>query len=225
MAILFDFNGTMFFDEEFQRKSWMTFIEQKINSTITDEEFKQFIHGRNADFTMEYFLKKSFARDEIEALEEEKESIYRRLCLASNEFKLAPGLVPFLNELKSRKIEMNIATASGWNNVEFFFNYLHLEEWFDIQKVVYNDGSCNGKPEPDMYLKAAENIGVTISECYIFEDSKSGIEAAKRAKAKGVVKVLSVKENAEEIDADFEISTFDEIYTDSFLKNLLFSKI
>ena len=217
MAILFDFNGTMFYDEIFQEISWRKFIEGKINRCISDYEFKKYIHGRNAEFTMKYFLQKKFSRKEIEELEEEKEKIYRNLCEDSSDFKLAPGLISFLDKLKENNVPINIATASGWNNVKFFFYNLHLDNWFDIDKVVYNDGTYKGKPEPDMYLKAAEKLGVPIEQCYIFEDSESGIEAAKRAKAKGIVKVLSMQDNESSQEADFEIKTYLKLNIDDFL--------
>lgn len=59
-AVLFDFNGTMFFDEKFQEMSWRQFVDDKIGRVITDDEFQKYIHGRNNDFTMRYFLEKSF---------------------------------------------------------------------------------------------------------------------------------------------------------------------
>lgn len=68
-----------------------------------------------------------------------------------------------------------------------------------------------------MYLKAADNIGVSIKDCFVFEDSVSGIEAARRAEAKGVVKVLSSKENAVELESDFEIQTYLNINYESFV--------
>lgn len=217
MAILFDFNGTMFFDEQFQEISWRKFVGEKIGRNISDEEFRKYIHGRNADFTMEYFLNKKFSREEIAQLEEEKEKIYRNLCESSSDFKLAPGLTSFLDNLKQKNVLVNIATASGWNNVRFFFDGLELNRWFDINKVVYNDGTYPGKPEPHMYLKAAEKIGVPIEECYVFEDSDSGIEAARRAGAKGIIKVLSMKDSSIETDIDMNIKTYDEIKADDFV--------
>lgn len=193
VAVLFDFNGTMFFDEKFQEVSWRRFLQEKTGREISDQEFQEYVHGRNADVTLPYFLKCSFSREEIEVLEEEKEVIYRQLCLESPAFKLAEGLIDFLDELAARKIPMTIATASGLNNVKFFFKYLNLDKWFDFDKVVYNDGTVPGKPEPDLYLKAARRLGVDIKDCVVFEDSSSGIEAAKRAHAKQIVKVASMK--------------------------------
>lgn len=202
VAVLFDFNGTMFFDEKFQEVSWRRFLQEKTGREISDQEFQEYVHGRNADVTLPYFLKRSFSREEIEVLEEKKEVIYRQLCLESPAFKLAEGLIDFLDELAARKIPMTIATASGLNNVKFFFKYLNLNKWFDLDKVVYNDGTVPGKPEPDLYLKAARRLGVDIKDCVVFEDSSSGIEAAKRAHAKQIVKVASMKHG----DADQSVS-------------------
>lgn len=67
-----------------------------------------------------------------------------------------------------------------------------------------------------MYLKAAEKIGVPIEECYVFEDSDSGIEAVRIAGAKGIIKVLSMKDSSIETDIDMNIKTYDEIKADDF---------
>ena len=137
VALIFDFNGTMFFDEAFQEKSWRTFLKNKIGRNVTEEEFQEYVHGRNAENTFSYFLQQELSREEIAALEEEKEIVYRSLCLNQPEnFKLAEGLPAFLDELAERKIPITIATASGWNNVRFFFEHLGLDRWFDLEKVV-----------------------------------------------------------------------------------------
>ncbi|MCI8881051.1 MAG: HAD family phosphatase, partial [Clostridiaceae bacterium] len=138
---IFDFNGTMFFDEAFQERSWREFLGQKTGRDVTDAEFQEYIHGRNADVSLPYFLQRSLSRQEIEDLEEEKEVIYRDLCLKSADFRLADGLPLFLDRLKQLDFPITIATASGWNNVQFFFDHLGLDRWFNLQNVVYNDGT------------------------------------------------------------------------------------
>lgn len=194
-GVIFDFNGTMFFDEAFQKQSWITFLENKTGRSISEVEFQEYVHGRNAEDTLCYFLNRKLSREEVAVLEEEKEVVYRRLCMECPEaFRLAEGLPRFLDQLIQREIPITIATASGWNNVRFFFEQLHLDQWFDIHKVVYNDGTIPGKPEPDIYRKAAENINVDIENCMVFEDAKSGIEAAKRAGAGWIIGVASMLE-------------------------------
>ena len=192
-AALFDFNGTMLFDEKFQEKSWISFLSDKIGRSVSDEEFKNFVHGRNADVTLAYFLNRSVSRDETIILEEEKEKIYRKLCISSpKEFKLADGLPEFLDLLKTKGIPVTIATASGYNNVRFFFEKLALDRWFDFDRIVYNDGTIPGKPEPDIYLKVAEKLSTDISDCVVFEDAKSGIESARNAGAGKIIGIASM---------------------------------
>lgn len=211
IAVLFDFNGTMFFDEKFQEQSWKMFIHQKTGKEVSEKDFQSYIHGRNADFTLPYFLNRSLSREEIEMLEEEKEQLYRRLCLQSDEFRLADGLEAFLDKLKFKSIPVTIATASGLNNVKFFFEHLNLGKWFDIEQVVYNNGQIAGKPEPDFYLKASEALGVDIHECIVFEDSLSGIESARRANAGKIVRVASM---AVSMSAGNDVFAVIQDYTD-----------
>lgn len=221
-GILFDFNGTMLFDEPLQNKAWRLFLENKIGRKVTEEEFQEYIHGRNAEVTLPYFLKKELTYEEVVELEEEKEKVYRELCLNSPDiFKLAKGLPEFLDELKKKKIPFTIATASALNNVKFFFEHLDLGKWFDINKVVYNDGTIPGKPEPDIYLKAADKIGVDIKKCAVFEDTKPGIEAGRRANAGRLIGITSMLDK--ETMLSFEgISETIEDYSDV---DILFEKI
>lgn len=190
-GVIFDFNGTMVFDEKFHAIAWKKFIEEKTGVKITDEEYQQYCQAVNAKITVERFLHKKFDDDELAELIEEKEKIYRKIALESGEFKLVDGLENFLNELKKNHIPRTIATAAGLNNVKFFFEHFKLANWFNFEYVVYDDGTLPGKPEPDMYLKASEVIGVEISDCIIFEDSRSGIKAAKNAGAYKVIGMTS----------------------------------
>lgn len=202
-GILFDFNGTMFFDEVFQNQAWRAFLEGKIGRAVTDNEMQTYVHGRNAEATFAYFFQKELSREEVIALEEEKEVVYRSLCLKNRDrFCLAEGLPEFLDKLKQETVAFTIATASGYNNVRFFFEQLGLARWFNFSKVVCNDGTFKGKPEPDIYLLAAEAIGVPIGQCIVFEDSRPGIRSAHRAGAKGTIGVASMLAESELLSMD-----------------------
>jgi len=191
-GIIFDFNGTMLFDKNLHEKSWREFVKQKTGHIPTDEELQKHMHGRIADYILSYFLKQNFSREESVKLEEEKEVIYRKMCLESDDFKLADGLPEYLDKLKENKIPFNIATASGYGNVKFFYENLNLGRWFKLENIIYNNGKIKSKPDPEMFIKAADIIGVDIKNCTIFEDSISGIEAAKNACAKKIVGVASM---------------------------------
>ena len=191
-GVLFDFNGTLLFDGKLQEESWHEFLEKKTGRKISVEEYQENMNGATEAEFLSYFMQEQLNQEQTEALEEEKEIIYRAKCLAlGKDFQLAPGLPKFLDELKKNKIPFNLASASVMSNIKFFFERLNLDRWFNIDYVVHKDGKILSKPEPDMYLKAAEVIGLDISDCVIFEDSRMGIKAAKAAHAKKIIGVAS----------------------------------
>ena len=183
----------------------------KINRPILEDEFQKYVHGKNIIDTFKYFLNIECSPEEELKIGEENEVIYRKMCLESPDFKLAVGLVDFLDYLKEKGIDRNIATASAFPNVKFCFDHLDLDNWFDINNVAYNDGIIPGKPDPSIFLLAAKNINVDIQDSIIFEDSYSGIEAAKRVGAKKIVVVDSMKNNYAEKNNMLVIKDFREI--------------
>lgn len=71
---------------------------------------------------------------------------------------------------------------------------LNLNKWFDLNKIVFDDGSILGKPEPDIYLKAATKIGIKAEKCIVVEDAISGIESAYRA---NIGKIIAIAPKSE----------------------------
>ncbi len=188
-GVIFDFNGTLFWDSAQQELAWRNFAKEIIHREISDLEFQEYIHGRSNDFIFEYLFGKPLSQDKLFELSEQKEELYRQLCAAQLSFQLAPGATELLDNLKMKKIPRAIATASGKTNVDFYIHQLGLKEWFDCNKIVYNDGSIPGKPAPDIYIKAARAINVAPKNCIVFEDAVSGIRAANAA---GIGKIIAV---------------------------------
>ncbi len=218
-GVLFDFNGTMLFDSELQEDVWRKFLKNKINRKISNEEIHKYIHGGNNKTVLSHFFDRDFSNEEVEKLGEEKEGMYRDMCLKDEKmFKLVKGLPEFLDKLKEANIPVTIATGAPISNVKFYFEHLDLGKWFDINKVVYTDGSFKGKPEPDIFLKAAKNIDVDIEDCAVFEDAILGIEAAKKANAAKIIVVSSTLENNKLSSIDgisYVIKDFTEISIDN----------
>ena len=75
------------------------------------------------------------------------------------------------------------------SNVDFYIKEFNLEKWFDIDKIVYSDGTIKGKPAPDIYEIAAGKLGLKPQECVVVEDAVSGIEAARAA---GIGKIVAI---------------------------------
>lgn len=78
---IFDFNGTMMFDGDIQNHSWRKYLETKINRPIQEDEFQKHVHGKNIVDTFKYFLNIEYSPEEALKIGEEKEVIYRKMCL------------------------------------------------------------------------------------------------------------------------------------------------
>ena len=213
-GIIFDFNGTLFWDSEIQENAWKTFGKKLSGRDITDEEFNTYFHGRTNKDTLEYLTERVLTDKEVNELAQQKESIYRDLCKSDlNKFKLAPGVERYLDYLKENNIPFTIATASEINNVNFFIKEFQLDKWFDIIKIVYDDGTFRGKPEPDIYLKASEALNIQPDNCIVFEDALSGVQSAQRAGVKEIIAVVPEgRKNIFENKPNLKIiSAFDDI--------------
>lgn len=181
-GIIFDFNGVLWWDGSLQERSWRQFSAELRGWPLSADEIAVHVHGRNNGHTLEYLVGRPVAGEELRELTQQKETIYRQLCLDQGEaFKLSPGAVELLDFLAAHHIPRTIATASEKTNLDFFVAHLHLDRWFDLSLIVYDDGTRPGKPAPDLYLQAARNLGLAPARCVVVEDSRSGIEAAHAA--------------------------------------------
>lgn len=191
-GVIFDFNGTLFFDTPKHEQAWREYAMQLCGCEVSEEEFSRYIHGRTNAEILKYFAGDGISDDDISRHSEAKEALYRELCLADKaSFHLARGAEEFLDKLKSRGIPMAIATSSGKTNSDFYMEQFRLNRWFDQNTFVYNDGRFRSKPHPDIYLHAAKVIGIAPSDCTIFEDMPSGIQSARAAGAGRIIAVAS----------------------------------
>lgn len=211
-GVIFDFNGTLFWDSEYQEAAWDKYLERH-NVSLTVAQKKEYIHGRNNKDTLEFIFNRKLSELEVEQYSEEKEIIYRNECLKYN-MLLAPGAFELLNYLKAHSIPMAIATASGKSNVEFFIDKFNLLDYFAQEHIIYNDGTLKGKPHPDIFEKAISKLGVNKSESIIFEDSFSGIQAAINCKVARVIIVNSTKSDYSKFKLPI-IDHFDEFDRDN----------
>ncbi|MCC8134326.1 MAG: HAD family hydrolase [Tannerellaceae bacterium] len=113
--------------------------------------------------------------------------------------------------MKEHHIPFTIATASGRENVDFFFEQLNLSDWFSPDKVVYDDGTVKGKPNPDLYIKAMKLLNRSATEIVIFEDAVAGIQAARNAAAGKVIIVNSNQDDYSAFPSYSIIQHFDEV--------------
>lgn len=189
-GIIFDFNGTMFQDSKLHEQAWLEMIRRYTPRAISEQEILMNIHGHTNDEILRHFVSQDLDAAEITKLSEEKEQNYRELCLKDpDQLVLTKGLQKVLEHLKEQAIPRTIATATGKENLDFYFDVFDLARWFTYEKVVYDDGTFPGKPQPDIFLKAAKMIELSPENCIVIEDAYSGLLAAQRA---GIGKIIAI---------------------------------
>lgn len=204
---IFDFNGTLFWDTAFHDLAFDIFLE-KHGVQLTDDEKRVKIHGQANPDIMRGIFGDQLTEKEIWDYSQDKEMIYRQLCI--NDLNFAPGAEDLFNFFKEKGIPFTIATSAGIENVSFYFENMKLNRWFRLDKVAYNNGTFRGKPHPDVFLAAAQKLDLLPQETVIFEDSIVGIESAESAGAGKIYVVNSYGENYSRFPYDI-ITNFDRV--------------
>jgi HAD superfamily hydrolase (TIGR01509 family) len=143
----------------------------------TDEAMLQRMLGRRNDQIVRDFFGGHVALEEVRAHGAAKEALYREIIGTRVREALVPGVLEFL--ARHQDIPIGLATNAEPANVEFLFERAGLRPFFRV--VVDGHQVANPKPHPDVYVKAAELLGAAAVDCVVFEDSHSGIQAARAA--------------------------------------------
>ncbi len=212
-GIIFDFNGTLFWDSQLHYDAWRSFSEKLRGYPFTDDEMRKYMFGRTNKDIIEYCTGKTPSDDTVRRLAYEKESLYREQCLMDKEhFKLAPGAVEFLDWLVENNIPRTIATMSEWQNVEFYIKEFKLERWFDLDKIVYSNGKIKGKPDPEIYQIACSNLNLNPKDCIVIEDALSGLEAAYNANVGKIIAIASLESHSLYEPLSYVYQIIDDFY-------------
>lgn len=143
----------------------------------------------------------------------EKEAIYREIFAA--QIKPLAGLTDLLKELKERGVKIAVGSSGMRANVEFVLKSCDIESYFDA--IADGDMVQKAKPDPEVFLLAASLLKLAPQECFVFEDSFAGIEAARAAGMNfGVLATTFPKERHE--NHKLLIDDFTQISASDFIK-------
>lgn len=146
----------------------------------------------------------------MKALGEEKEAIYREVY--APEIRPVRGLVELLEELRRRGIRCAVGSSCCRENVDFVLSNCGITDYFSC--IVSGDRVTRCKPDPEIYLLAAEGLHLPSAECLVFEDARVGITAARRAGAGRIVALATTLPRhtlATQTEADVVIDDFASI--------------
>lgn len=206
-AVIFDMNGVIINDERFHQQSWRVLINRNpgVFKTPTEDEFKHDVFGRSERSTLTYLLGRDVTPEELEAFSKERVEVVKALF---SPLVLADNLKPFLDQLQGENVPIGIATGSRPNYANHILDGLGLRPY--IKTIVTADDIKNSKPDPEIYLQTAQKMDIEPENCVVFEDTISGIRAA-RAAGMYVIAIASTHRKDELTLADEIIGTFGEV--------------
>lgn len=181
-AAIFDMDGTLVANSPVHIRAFEIFCARYGVTDWREKLANGF--GMGNDDIMRLVMPEEVMREKgLAALADEKEAIYRELY--APEIHPIEGLRALLDRLRARGIRCAVGSSGCMANVEFVLRHCGIDDCFDAR--ISGDRVSRCKPDPEIYLRAAEALGVAPSECVVFEDALAGIESARRAGAGRIV--------------------------------------
>ena len=208
-AALFDMDGTLVDNSAVHVRAFEIFCD-RYGATDWQTRLSN-AFGMGSDDIMRMLLPEAIIHEKgLKALGDEKEEIYREIYAPT--IQPIAGLRALLELLTKHGIRCGVGSSGCRDNVNFVLSKCNIEPFFDVQ--ISGDMVQQCKPEPEIYLTAAKELGINIEECIIFEDARAGFEAAKRAGAGLVIGIATTLTKAQieaENLADIVIEDFTEL--------------
>ncbi len=179
-GVIFDFNGTLFFDNDKHVKAWSRIARELRGTPITEEELHTHMNGKPNIEIVRYLTNGKATPEEADRLSKLKEKYYREACVEDlPSFHLVEGAEKLFDDLKAEGVPFTIASASIKDNIDFFVESFHLDQWIKPENIVYDDGSYKDKVA--MFQKASRILNVPLAKMTVIEDSLAGINSSIKA--------------------------------------------
>ena len=205
-AVLWDLDGTLVDSAEFHWLSWRdTMAAEGVSLT-----YQQFLDtfGQKNDRILPGWLGPGDDADRIRRVGDAKEAEYRRLASVHGLMAL-PGASSWVRRLHAQGLQQAIASSAPGENVGVMLRALALDGMFEA--IVSAEDVTRGKPDPQVFLAAAERLDVPRDRCIVVEDAAVGVQAARSAG----MRCIGVS-RAVVLDADVAVSSLLELPSDAF---------
>jgi beta-phosphoglucomutase len=175
-AVVFDLDGTLVDNMAMHARAFVAFAARYGLPELT-LDLRRRIDGKRNSEIFPILFERAMTPEEVLRYEEEKEGAYR--AMSAGQLAPMPGALTLLDLLAARGIPVAVATSAPQKNVEHTMRETGLTE--RVAVVARGDEVPHGKPFPDVFLKAAEKLGVVPEQCLAFEDAPVGVDAVRRA--------------------------------------------
>lgn len=173
-GILWDMDGVLVDTGEFHIRSWQEVLDD-YGIAFNRMKFQQALGMNNAG-TIELLLGHKPEAGLVEAIATRKEECFRQLM--QGHVTPLPGVLDWLQRWHDQHIPMAVASSASSENINFIVDALHIRPYFHS---LVSGADIPGKPDPAVFLSAAQRLGLPPTNCIVIEDSIAGVEAARRA--------------------------------------------
>lgn len=182
-ACLFDLDGVLVDTAIYHFQAWKN-LGKQFGYELTEEQNEQ-LKGVSRVESLNKILdwaNYSATQEQKSAWLIEKNENYLRLISNMNPSEILPGVLDFLQQIKD--LGYKIALGSASKNAEIILEKTGLMPWFDL--IIDGNKVSKSKPDPEVFLKGAEGLGLSPETCIVFEDAQAGVEAAKAGNMKAI---------------------------------------
>ncbi len=181
IGMIFDWDGVVIDSSAAHEKSWELLAKEQ-GRTLPEGHFKKGFGRLNA-YIFPEILGWTKNPDEIRNLSLRKEALYREV-VEEQGIEALPGVRELLKSFKAANIPCAVGSSTERENIVTVMRLLGLSDFFE--KIISADDVRVGKPDPEVFLKAAASIGRKPQACVVFEDSFAGLQAARAGGMKSV---------------------------------------
>lgn len=179
-AVILDLDGLMVDSEPLHQRAVNALLKQhQIDYQFETEEYGKCFVGIPVVQNVHYLKARFDLRGAPQEIIDEREAIYESLISNSANLVVMPGVMQLLDTMRAREIPLGVASGSPRHQVEIVLRGMRVIDRFHV--IVAGNDVAKTKPAPDVYLRAADLIGVAPANCVALEDSATGITAAKAA--------------------------------------------
>ena len=174
-GVIFDLDGVICSTDHYHYLAWKALADRL--GAYFDETINNRLRGVSRMASLEIILEKSdrvFSEEEKMAAAEEKNNTYRQLLSQMSPADLAPEVKETLDALRAKGLLLGIGSSS--KNTKFILAQIGLGDYFD--KISDGTNITRSKPDPEVFVKAAEYLGLAPETCLVVEDAEAGIRAA-----------------------------------------------
>jgi mannitol-1-/sugar-/sorbitol-6-/2-deoxyglucose-6-phosphatase len=206
-AVIFDLDGVLADSEP-----WWNQIDAKLlgeHGVTYRGEYHRNVLGVSYRLAVEFYKNAFHLSAAVEKLMQRRGEIATEFF--ANHVGLFPSAKSTLQELAQMKLPLAVATSSVGSSAHPFLNRTGITSFFDV--IVTGDEIERGKPHPDIYLRAADKLGVPADACLVIEDALSGVAAGRAAKMRvaAIPDTRFVDPRTYEKQADFVLASLSEI--------------